>query len=76
MNQTKYHKHISDAINILAALGMPRAQQNERSALWRQSNAITTADCRTMMWAAGFSDLMDAAGNISSPLGAIPTAQA
>ncbi len=33
MNQTINHKHISDAINILAALGMPRAQQNERSAL-------------------------------------------
>jgi len=33
MNQTDNFKHISDAINILAALGMPRAQQNERSAL-------------------------------------------
>jgi hypothetical protein len=33
MNHTNNHKHISDAINILAALGMPRAQQNERSAI-------------------------------------------
>jgi hypothetical protein len=33
MNQTTNFKHISDAINILTALGMPRAQQNERSAL-------------------------------------------
>jgi hypothetical protein len=33
MNQTNNHKQISDAINILVALGMPRAQQNERSAL-------------------------------------------
>ena len=27
------HKRIDDALSILAALGMPRAQQNERSAL-------------------------------------------
>jgi len=33
MNQANNHKHINDAINILTALGMPRAQQNERSAL-------------------------------------------
>lgn len=33
MNQANSHKHINDAINILAALGMSRAQQNERSAL-------------------------------------------
>jgi hypothetical protein len=33
MNQINNHKHIGDAINILAALGMPRGQQNERSAL-------------------------------------------
>ena len=33
MSQANNHKQISDAINILAALGMPRAQQNERSAL-------------------------------------------
>jgi hypothetical protein len=33
MNQANNHKHINDAINILAALGMPRTQQNERSAL-------------------------------------------
>lgn len=33
MNQKNSRKRIDDAINILAALGMPRAQQNERSAL-------------------------------------------
>lgn len=33
MTQVNNHEHISDAINILAALGMPKAQQNERSAL-------------------------------------------
>lgn len=33
MNQANNPKHILDAILILAALGMPRAQQNERSAL-------------------------------------------
>jgi hypothetical protein len=27
------HKRIIDAINILVTLGLPRAQQNERSAL-------------------------------------------
>ena len=33
MNRINNRKHISDAIDILAALGMPGAQQNERSAL-------------------------------------------
>ncbi len=33
MNRTNNRKHISDAIDILAALGMPGAQQNERSAI-------------------------------------------
>lgn len=33
MSQTSSQKHISEAIDILAALGMPGAQQNERSAL-------------------------------------------
>ena len=33
MNQTGSHKHIRDAIDILAALGMPGSQRNERSAL-------------------------------------------
>lgn len=33
MNQTESQKYINDAIDILVALGMPRAQQNERSAL-------------------------------------------
>ena len=64
MNQTKYHKHISDAINILAALGMPRAQQNERSALcllallnltpdkkWRESEKPLLGITPVMDWA-------------------------
>lgn len=33
MSRTKIHKNIANAIRILAALGMPSAQQNERSAL-------------------------------------------
>ena len=33
------------------------------TALWRQSNEITTADCRTMLAAAGFSHLMDTQGS-------------
>lgn len=33
MNQTESQKYINDAIDILLTLGMPRAQQNERSAL-------------------------------------------
>lgn len=32
------------------------------TALWRQSNEITTADCRNMLAAAGFAQLMDAEG--------------
>ena len=33
MNKKNSHKRINDTINILAALGMPKTQQNERSAL-------------------------------------------
>lgn len=33
MRSTKNHKRIAEAISILIALGMPRSQQNERSAL-------------------------------------------
>ncbi len=32
MNENKSQKHINDAINILKALGMPKAQQNSRTA--------------------------------------------
>lgn len=43
------------------------ASQNAKdgftTALWRQSSEITTADCRNMLLAAGFSDLMDTHGN-------------
>ncbi|MBF0475323.1 MAG: hypothetical protein HQK59_05715 [Deltaproteobacteria bacterium] len=29
----KHHKHVTEANRILTSLGLPRAQQNERSAL-------------------------------------------
>lgn len=38
------------------------------TALWRQSNEITTTDCRNMMIAAGLSHLMSADGKTSEPL--------
>jgi len=38
------------------------------TALWRQSNEITTADCRNMLAAAGFSGLMNTLGNPTIPL--------
>ncbi|MGD9162690.1 MAG: radical SAM protein [Desulfobacteraceae bacterium] len=38
------------------------------TALWRQSNEITTADCRAMMIAAGFSHLLGTDGNRNQPL--------
>ena len=38
------------------------------TALWRQSNEITTADCRAMLTAAGFSNLMTPKGKISKVL--------
>lgn len=38
------------------------------TALWRQSNEITTADCRTMMNAAGFSYLMRSDGTATKSL--------
>jgi biotin synthase len=38
------------------------------TALWRQSGEITTADCRHMLRAAGFSHLMDSRGNPSEEL--------
>lgn len=47
----------------------PDGHHGFTTALWRQSNEITTADCRNMMLAAGFSRLMDARGMRSGPLG-------
>ena len=38
------------------------------TALWRRSNEITTADCRAMMTAAGFSHLTDSLGHRCAPL--------
>ena len=38
------------------------------TALWRQGSEITTADCRAMMSAAGFSHLMDTHGRPARPL--------
>jgi biotin synthase len=46
------------------------------TALWRQSNEITTADCRAMMLAAGFSHLMDANGEPKQPLHEMSTSRA
>lgn len=58
------YKHINDAINILIALGMPKAQQNERSALcllallnltpdkiWEQSGKSLMGVTPIMDWA-------------------------
>ena len=66
MNRTDNRKHISDAIDILAALGMPGAQQNERSALcllallnltpgkkWKQSENPLMGITPIMDWARG-----------------------
>jgi biotin synthase len=39
-----------------------QAKEGFTTALWRQSNEITTADCREMLSAAGFSNLMDTHG--------------
>ena len=44
------------------------APEGFTTALWRQSSEITTADCRAMMAAAGFSHLIDAAGALTEPL--------
>jgi hypothetical protein len=37
----------------------PAAAEGFTTALWRHSNEITTADCREMLAAAGFSSLID-----------------
>jgi biotin synthase len=47
------------------------AKDGFTTALWRQSNEITTNDCRAMMLAAGFSHLMGADGNPKQPLHAM-----
>jgi biotin synthase len=44
------------------------AQEGFTTALWRQSSEITTADCRHMLRAAGFSGLMDTRGEPSMEL--------
>jgi biotin synthase len=46
----------------------PTAKEGFTTALWRQSNEITTADCRKMLLAAGFSNLMDTNGRPSRAL--------
>lgn len=38
------------------------------TALWRQSDEITTADCRALLATAGFSHLLDTEGRLSRPL--------
>ncbi|HPA17821.1 MAG TPA: hypothetical protein PLU30_08730 [Verrucomicrobiae bacterium] len=44
------------------------AKEGFTTALWRRSNEITTADCRNMLIAAGFSNLMDTQGRPIRPL--------
>jgi len=46
----------------------PSGKEGFTTALWRQSNEITTADCRNMLIAAGFSNLMDTNGRLNKPL--------
>jgi hypothetical protein len=46
----------------------PDRKEGFTTALWRQSNEITTADCRSMLIAAGFSSLMDTNGHPNKPL--------
>jgi G3E family GTPase len=46
----------------------PTAREGFTTALWRRSNEITTADCRDMLTAAGFSQLNDTRGNPRRPL--------
>jgi len=48
----------------------PSAQEKAgfTTALWRQSGAITTADCRALMQAAGFSHLQRTDGTCAAPL--------
>lgn len=50
----------------------PAGPEGFTTALWRQSNEITTADCRHMLTAAGFSHLTDTQGNPTRPLSANP----
>ena len=63
MEVTNNHPYIKDAINILKSLGMPRAQQNERSALcllallnltpdktWEQSENLLIGITPIMDW--------------------------
>jgi len=64
MKKNQTHRHISDAIHILTDLGMPRMQQNERSALcllalldlipgksWKQSKNPLMGITPIMDWA-------------------------
>jgi len=46
----------------------PASAEGFTTALWRRSNEITTADCRDMLVAAGFSHLMDTCGKPGTPL--------
>jgi biotin synthase len=46
----------------------PGSKEGFTTALWRHGDEITTADCRSMMLAAGFSHLMDTEGTPKKPL--------
>ena len=45
-----------------SSCGSQNVKEGFTTALWRQSNEITTSDCRSMLIAAGFSYLMDTHG--------------
>jgi biotin synthase len=51
-----------------AIAGAASSEDGFTTALWRQSNEITTLDCRNMMTAAGLSHLMDTQGLPRDPL--------
>ena len=51
-----------EPVEELNSCSSQNVKEGFTTALWRQSNEITTADCRSMLIAAGFSGLMDTHG--------------
>jgi biotin synthase len=47
---------------------LTQTREGFSTALWRQNNEISTADCRNMMIMAGFSNLMNIEGRPNKPL--------
>jgi len=54
--------------NAVQNTGRVPGQEGFTTALWRQSNEISTADCRRMMQAAGFTHLINAKGEVKASL--------